>query len=169
MKRILVLVATCILSAIAYITSGYSQNNTESPVEIISINGLELGGKYTREQIFAALGGEPDRIVQSEDDPGFFEYYYDKDVFFQMDDEFYGGSIVTSRFYTSKDIRIGDSVEKINNLKGICAAGGFDESIHAGSIRWKPTNQTTWDWQSVNFYYNTEGLIVEMKIYVYYY
>ena len=165
MKRIIILLAVCLLG-----TTAYAQNDgTEDPVEIISINGLELGGKYTREQIFAALGGEPDRIVQSEEDPGFFEYHYDKDVFFQMDDEFYGGSIITSRFYISKEIKIGDSIEKINNLKGICAAGGYNESFYAGGVRWKPTNQTTWDWQSVNFYYDSQGKIAEMYIYVYYY
>ena len=62
MKRIIILLAVCLLG-----TTAYAQNDgTEDSVEIISINGLELGGKYTREQIFVALGGQPDEIYHDE-------------------------------------------------------------------------------------------------------
>lgn len=169
MKRIIIFLTICIFSAISEKLLYAQSNNADTPIEILSINGLEVGGKYTREQIFAALGGQPNRIIQSEDDPRFFEYYYDKDVFFQMDDEFYGGSIVSSRFYITKGIRVGESIEAINQLKGICTAGEYAKSRYAGGVRWKPIKNDTWDWQVVNFYYNSQGEIAGIKIYVYYY
>ena len=157
-----------LLLSTGYNTVVYAQNNTtETTTEIISINDLILGEKYSREQIFVALGGEPDKIIRSEDDPNFYEYYYGEDVFFQMGNEFYGGTIESSRFYISKGIRVGDNIEKINQLKGICTAGEYPKSRYAGAIRWKPTNTATWDWQIVTFYHDTQGLIAGIKIHIF--
>ena len=58
-----------------------AQAEGENNVGSIAINGLEVGGKYTREQIFAALGGQPDQIVQGIEYPTFFEYRYGNDRF----------------------------------------------------------------------------------------
>ena len=112
MKRIIILLVVCLLG-----TTAYAQNDgTEDSVEIISINGLELGGVYTREEIFAALGGQPDEIYHDEEFPDFYSYTYGQDVFTQRGNQFYGGEISSSRFYISKDIRVGDSIESINKL-----------------------------------------------------
>ncbi|MBQ2703349.1 MAG: hypothetical protein IJF63_05765, partial [Alistipes sp.] len=75
----------------------------------------------------------------------------------------------SSRFYITKEIRVGDSIEAINQLKGICNAGEYAKSRYAGGVRWKPIKNDTWDWQVVNFYYNSQGKIAGIKIYVYYY
>ena len=164
MKRIIILLAVCLLG-----TTAYAQNDgTEDSVEIISINGLELGGVYTREEIFAALGGQPDEIYHDEEFPDFYNYIYGQDVFTQRDNQFYGGEISSSRFYISKGIRVGDSIESINKLNGICTPGEYDKSIYEGGVRWMTRNKESWDWQKVIFYYNSQGKIAGINIYVFY-
>ena len=134
----------------------------------IEINGLEVGGKYTREQIFAALGGEPDKIVQGKDDPTYYEYHYGRDVFCHMGDEFHGGSITTSRFMVSEGIKIGDNVVKVNKLNGACYSGDFDESKYAGVVKWRPSRDPKWEWLIVEFYYDSQGLIARIEISIFY-
>ncbi len=164
MKQIIILLAVCLLGTIAY-----TQNdNIEDSVEIISINGLELGGVYTREEIFAALGGQPDEIYHDEEFPDFYNYIYGQDVFTQRDNQFYGGEISSSRFYISKGIRVGDSIESINKLNGICTSGEYDKSIYEGGVRWMTKNKESWDWQKVIFYYDSQGKIAGINIYVFY-
>lgn len=140
----------------------------ENTVGSIAINGLEVGGKYTREQIFAALGGQPDQVVQSTEYPTFFEYRYGDDRFYQMDDEFYGGTITTTRFSVSEGIKIGDNVVNVNKLNGACYSGNFDSSKYAGVVRWRPSKDPKWEWLIVEFYYNAQGLIAKINIEVFF-
>ncbi len=134
----------------------------------IDINGLQVGGKYTREQIFASLGGEPNQIVQGIEYPMFFEYRYGEDRFYQMGDEFYGGTITTTRFFVSEGIKIGDSIDNVNNLNGVCHSGDYDESKYAGVVKWRPSNDPKWEWLIVEFYYDSQGLIAKINIMVFF-
>ena len=149
----------------ALLTLSCSRNQ----VGLIAINGLEMCGQYSREEIFAALGGEPDRIYHDEEFPDFYDYIYGQDIFVQRGDEFYGGEITSARFYISKGIRVGDSIESINKLKGICTPGVFDKSKYAGAVDWRSKiNQPVISNQIVNFYYNSQGIITKIEISFFY-
>lgn len=134
----------------------------------IEVNGLTMCGKYTREQIFAALGGQPDRIVQEEEEPTYYEYHYGEDVFYHMGDEFYGGYIKTPRYSVSGGIKIGDNVVEINKLNGACYSGVYDKSKYAGVVRWRPSKDPKWEWLIVEFYYDAQGLIAGIEIHIFY-
>ncbi len=148
----------------ALLTLSCSRNQ----VGLIAINGLEMGGQYSREEIFAALGGEPDQIRQSTEYPTLYEFRYGNDLFFQMDGEFYGGDFTSSRFQVSEGIKIGDNIEDVNKLNGACYSGDFDESRYAGVVKWRPSKDPKWEWLIVEFYYDTQGVITRINIGVFF-
>ena len=162
------IIKTWIFSVMMLFVALTAQAEGENNVGSIAINGLEVGGKYTREQIFAALGGQPDQIVQGIEYPTFFEYRYGNDRFYQMDDEFYGGDFSTSQVTVSEGIKIGDNVEDVNKLNGACYSGDFDESRYAGVVKWRPSKDPKWEWLIVEFYYDAQGNITRINIGVFF-
>ena len=161
-------IKSIVVLLVALVSISSTQAGNGNMVGGININGLEMGGQYSREEIFAALGGEPDRIVQDAEEPTYFEYHYGNDVFYHMGNEFHGGYITTSRFTVSGGIKVGDNIEDVNKLNGACYSGDFDESRYAGVVKWRPSKDPKWEWLIVEFYYDTQGLIAGIEIHIFY-
>lgn len=84
------------------------------------LNGLEIGKKYTKEQILSELGNAPTRTDTWDSEFGIgYEYYYRKSVFhFEEGGVFYSYSIGNSEYVTMTEfipegIRVGDNISKV--------------------------------------------------------
>lgn len=126
--------------------------------DAIVVNGLQVGERYTQEQIVKALG-TPSKIVspsETDEYPNVYTFYYNQDRFYLIDGKLYGFELRTSAFVVNGSIRIGDAVSKVNQL------GGCIEKRSTALyplINWRPTKEGLYEWTSVSFYYNKHNVI----------
>ena len=68
-----------ILSIFVYALAIAFNSNAQEKAKVV-VNGLRVCEFYSREQMYEALGGTPDKIEADIEDPGSFSFYYGKDM-----------------------------------------------------------------------------------------
>ena len=110
----------------------------------VVVNGLRICEFYSREQMYEALGGVPDKTEESIEFKGFYDFHYGKDVFYWNNnytpnenglDHYFGGcQIYTDRYVVFDSIRVGDPISKLSALHGgkqkICRNWDVWSGIH---------------------------------------
>ena len=157
MKRIFFILP--LLFAIAF------NGNTQQRVVV---NGLRVCEFYSREQMYEALGGVPDKTEESIEFKGFYDFHYGKDVFYWNNnytpnenglDHYFGGcQIYTDRYVVFDSIRVGDPISKLKTVPGMtedypckykdgkCVGGGY--------VEWYQSEELRRDGIDVFFYYD---------------
>ena len=171
MKRIFFILP--LLFAIAF------NGNTQQRVVV---NGLRVCEFYSREQMYEALGGTPDKIEAEIEDQGSFWFYYGKDVFYWryngldaykdgIDNHYFGGCLIcTDRYVDFDSIRVGDPVSKLKTVPGMtkdhprkykdgkCVGGGY--------VEWYQSEELRRDGIGVIFHYDELTKIIN-RIHIY--
>ena len=161
MKRCCVVIVVLWLSLI----NGNAQEKTK-----VIVNGLRICEFYSREQMYEALGGTPDKIEAEIEDPGSFWFYYGKDVFYWryngldaykdgINNHYFGGcQIYTDRYVVFDSIRVGDSIEKLKTVPGITENHPRKykdgKEVDGGYIKWYQSEELRKDYIWVTFYYD---------------
>ena len=157
MKRIFFILP--LLLAIAF------NGNTQQRVVV---NGLRVCEFYSREQMYEALGGVPDKTEESIEFKGFYDFHYGKDVFYWNNnytpnenglDHYFGGCLIcTDRYVVFDSIRVGDPISKLKTVPGMtkdhpckykdgkCVGGGY--------VEWYQSEELRRDGIDVFFYYD---------------
>ena len=152
--------------------------NAQEKTKVV-VNGLRLDNVYSREQMYEALGGVPDKIEEHPEYKEHYSFYYGKDVFYwdKLDcpDEngilghgFGGCRLYTDRYVVLDSIRVGDSIEKLKTLGGILK-DYCDEGVC--TIRWRQSNAPEFAFIVVEFDYKETDLtkiITCINIYVHF-
>ena len=134
----------------------------------VVVNGLRVCEFYSREQMYEALGGEPDKAEESVEFKGFYDFHYGKDVFYWNNnytpnenglDHYFGGCLIyTDRYVVFDSIRVGDPISKLKTVPGMtedypceykdgkCVGGGY--------IIWYQSEELRKDYIWVTFYYD---------------
>ena len=161
MKRCCVVIVVLWLSLI----NGNAQEKTK-----VIVNGLRICEFYSREQMYEALGGTPDKIEAEIEEPGSFWFYYGKDVFYWryngldaykdgINNHYFGGcQIYTDRYVVFDSIRVGDSIEKLKTVPGITENHPRKykdgKEVDGGYIKWYQSEELRKDYIWVTFYYD---------------
>ena len=167
MKRIFYIFA-CVF-AIAF--NGNAQEKTK-----VVVNGLRLDNVYSREQMYEALGGVPDKIEEHPEYKEHYSFYYGKDVFYWdkldcpdkngiLGHGFGGCRLYTDRYVVFDSIRVGDPISKLSALHG-----ETEDMPELGCVEWYPSKaERNRDGLDVRFYYNeTSRTISRIEIFVYF-
>ena len=134
----------------------------------VVVNGLRVCEFYSREQMYEALGGVPDKAEESVEFKGFYDFHYGKDVFYWNNnytpnenglDHYFGGCLIyTDRYVVFDSIRVGDPVSKLKTVPGMtkdhpckykdgkCVGGGY--------VEWYQSEELRRDGIDVFFYYD---------------
>ena len=135
----------------------------------VVVNGLRVCEFYSREQMYEALGGVPDKIEAEIEDPGSFWFYYGKDVFFWryngldaykdgINNHYFGGCLIyTDRYVVFDSIRVGDPISKLKTVPGITENHPRkykDGKEVDGYIIWYQSEELRKDYIWVTFYYD---------------
>ena len=135
----------------------------------VVVNGLRVCEFYSREQMYEALGGVPDKIEKSEEFVGEEWFYYGKDVFYWYSNapyanekgiyNYFGGcQIYTDRYVIFDSIRVGDSIEKLKTVPGITENHPRKykdgKEVDGGYIKWYQSEELRKDYIWVTFYYD---------------
>lgn len=127
----------------------------------VEVNGLYVGVKYSKEQIFQAFGAQPTKIRDPQpmdEEPNTYIFYFGEDVV-EWVDGFIDRFVLTTSKYSFNDIiQVGDSISKIAELGGIATYDNENE------VYWKPTTDPKlnefWDIWIVH----KNGIITKMFI-----
>ena len=171
MKKIFYVLA--LLLAMAF-TCNAQQSN-------VVVNGLRVCDDYSREQMYEALGGVPDKAEESVEFKGFYDFYYGKDVFYWNNnytpnenglDHYFGGCLIyTDRYVVFDSIRVGDPISKLKTVPGMtedypceykdgkCVGGGY--------VEWYQSEELRRDGIDVFFYYDESTQKIS-GIYIFY-
>ena len=133
----------------------------------VVVNGLRVCEFYSREQMYEALGGVPDKAEESVEFKGYYDFYYGKDVFYWNDntpnenglDHYFGGCrIYTDRYVVFDSIRVGDPIEKLKTVPGMTEdyprKYKDGKKIGGGYIKWYQSEELRKDYIWVTFYYD---------------
>ncbi len=139
--------------------------------DAISVNGLQIGEKYTPQQLIAALG-TPDKIISPQDETEFpnartYKYTGETGVFdtFSTDNGvFYSCILKNSKFVINNHIRVGDRISKIDDLEGVKQLGQTDGLQY---IDWRPSKEGLYNCTSVTFYYNSRQIITRIDVMIF--
>ena len=134
----------------------------------VVVNGLRVCEFYSREQMYEALGGVPDKTEESVEFKGFYDFHYGKDVFYWNNnytpnenglDHYFGGCLIyTDRYVVFDSIRVGDPISKLKTVPGMtedypceykdgkCVGGGY--------VEWYQSEELRRDGIDVFFYYD---------------
>ena len=134
----------------------------------VVVNGLRVCEFYSREQMYEALGGVPDKTEESIEFKGFYDFHYGKDVFYWNNnytpnenglDHYFGGCLIyTDRYVVFDSIRVGDPISKLKTVPGMtedypckykdgkCVGGGY--------VEWYQSEELRRDGIDVFFYYD---------------
>jgi len=162
------LFSTFIIS-IMFVATSAAQNIV---TDAISINGLEVGTKYTRSKMYMSLKGYPNKMkIPNEYDeyPNVYIFYYGQDYFHWIDGEFYGFRLVTSRFSLNNHIRVGDNAEKINDLGGIQELidnPWSDGRLYPKVIYWRPSYEGLFGITYVTFHIDENDKITLISSFI---
>lgn len=133
--------------------------------DAIVINGLQVGEKYTREQLVQALG-VPTKIqepAEFDEYPNAYTYFYGKDYFHWIDGEFYGFALYSTAFQVNGLIRVGLPITKIDLLGGFKA---YEKTARVQVISWTPSKEGLYQWLSLDCYYNTNNVITSIRCFI---
>ena len=149
-------------------------SNAQKKAKVV-VNGLRVCEFYSREQMYEALGGEPDKTEESIEFKGFYDFHYGKDVFYWNNnytpnenglDHYFGGCLIyTDRYVVFDSIRVGDPISKLSALHG-----ETEDMPELGCVEWFPSQaERNRDGMDVRFYYNeTSRTISRIEIFVYF-
>ena len=141
----------------------------------VVVNGLRVCEFYSREQMYEALGGVPDKTEESIEIKGVYDFNYGKDVFYWNNnytpnenglDHYFGGCLIyTDRYVVFDSIRVGDPISKLSALHG-----ETEDMPELGCVEWYPSKaERNRDDMDVRFYYNeTSRTISRIEIFVYF-
>ena len=156
-------------------------SNAQEKAKVV-VNGLRVCEFYSREQMYEALGGTPDKIEAEIEDPGSFWFYYGKDVFYWryngldaykdgINNHYFGGCLIyTDRYVVFDSIRVGDPVSKLKTVPGMtkdhprkykdgkCVGGGY--------VEWYQSEELRRDGIGVIFHYDELTKIIN-RIHIY--
>ena len=141
--------------------------NAQEKAKVV-VNGLRICEFYSREQMYEALGGEPDKAEESVEFKGFYDFHYGKDVFYWNNnytpnenglDHYFGGCLIyTDRYVVFDSIRVGDSIEKLKTVPGITENHPRKykdgKEVDGGYIIWYQSEELRKDYIWVTFYYD---------------
>ena len=134
----------------------------------VIVNGLRVCEFYSREQMYEALGGEPDKVEESVEFKGFYDFHYGKDIFYWNNnytpnenglDHYFGGCLIyTDRYVVFDSIRVGDLIEKLKTVPGITENHPRKykdgKEVDGGYIIWYQSEELRKDYIWVTFYYD---------------
>lgn len=147
-------------------TMAFNGNAQQSKV---IVNGLRVCEFYSREQMYEALGGEPDKAEESVEFKGFYDFYYGKDIFYWYSNapyanekgisNYFGGcQIYTDRYVVFDSIRVGDPIEKLKTVPGIIENHPRKykdgKEVEGGYIKWYQSEELRKDYIWVTFHYD---------------
>ena len=133
----------------------------------VQINGLQICADCTKTDMLNAFGKNPTKVVESDEFPNFYYYYYGKDCFWWNDGYFDACHIYSNRYAFQGLIRVGDNISAIDKLGGIKEIMKHDYGENAGYIEWYPTEKDKFDYIDIRFDYNTTTRIIT-SIHVFY-
>lgn len=123
--------------------------------QTMRVNNLVVCRMYdTQEQIFEAIGEQPDSIVPpqpSNECPNTYLFYFGDDYVEWAEGELYSIRLYTPRFAFNDKIRVGDNISKLAEL------GGTLENVKNGLTMWYP--DTHIEGLQTCFYYDETGKI----------
>ena len=76
----------------------------------VIVNGLRVCEFYSREQMYEALGGEPDKVEESVEFKGFYDFHYGKDIFYWNNIKIRKVAVVSFCIECGKNSRHGDRI-----------------------------------------------------------
>ncbi|WP_295914932.1 hypothetical protein [uncultured Alistipes sp.] len=148
---------TVVLSFI-FMVFGIMQGAAENPAivkDAVTVNNLQVGEHYTREQFIQTLG-IPTKVMLPTEESEYrnaYTFYFGEDRFYWIDGEFYGFELKTPVFAVNGLIRVGDDIAEVNKLGGIRK----NETIDMNQLcNWRPSDKGLYEWLSVDFYYNNK-------------
>lgn len=133
--------------------------------DAISVNGLRVGEKYTNAYFVSVLGTptKVDTPSKTDEYENAYTYYYGKDRFYLIGNEFYGFDLWTSAFAVNGLIRVGDNISKIDQLGGVKKS---TQTTRVKVINWRPSNSGLYEWASIYFYYNEDSIITSIGAFI---
>lgn len=136
--------------------------------DAISVNGLQVGEKYTLQEVVRALEGQPTKADGPINDVYEEEYviYYGQNRFYLNNGSFYGFDLYNADFALNGVVCVGDSIDQIRLLGGIITTLGSDRMDEIRSVYWRPSQEGIYRWASVHFYYNRDNRITYIGAYI---